>query len=311
MKNLKVLLVSILIVSIWGSCEIVDEPFPAVVGNSITSEGTEYIIESTFNIRNEGQLLNFINSQNNWLSKDAPNNSNQRFVVLEEFTGHTCTFCPNGTRELTRLDNKYKDTLIPIGIHAGNFATPRPSGDKFTTDFRVPNDDGATYLRIFKVQGYPSGIVSRINENASGSSSWEQDIISNKNKENVVSLSMTNYSDSSINAIRTNIEINWKTDLTENYNLQLFLVEDNIIDWQLDNGVEVEDYNHRHVLRKVVNSTFGRELESAERGKIVNYEYIFSYNPEWKYKDLEVVAFIFDSNPNSYDIIQANAAKLK
>ncbi len=309
------------------SCDNIDDPFPEDLGQSVNLSGNDsllkdslfntvvdtnvqYISDPTFNINSALDLFNFLNN-NNWDTAVAPDNSNQRFVVLEEFTGHKCTFCPNGTREIVRLDAKYKDTLIPIGIHAGNFAVPNPTGTKYTTNFRVANGDGETYLQTFNVSGYPSGIVSRINQNASGLNTWEPDIVSNKNKPVLATLSMTNYSSSNQRAIRSNIKITWQQTLPESYNLQLFLVEDHIIDWQVDNGVEKPDYDHRHVLRKVVNDTFGKSLGAAIKDNTIAIQYIFDYDQNWKLDDLEVIAFIFDSDQSSYDIIQANAEYVK
>lgn len=328
MKNYRILSVIVLLVSAMISCDVIDDPIPEnqgqILGGSLISDSlrndsafnavvdtnTLYVSDPSLNINDFIDLFNFIN-KNDWLEKNAPNNDNQRFVILEEFTGHYCTFCPDGTREIVRLDNKYLDTLIPLGIHAGTFAKPRSLNGKYSTDFRVPNGDGEAYQNIFNVSGYPSGIVSRINANASGLATWEQDIVNNKNKTVLASLQVTNNTDSTINAIRTKVEIEWKSNLSEAYNLQLFLLEDNIIDWQLDNGVEDSTYNHRHVLRKVVNSRFGNDLDPAVAGNKVVYEYIYEYNAAWKFKDLEVVAFIFERDQNSLDVIQANASKLK
>lgn len=329
MKILKSLFFTIIAISIVLSCDEIDNPIPETQGqiigegsdvpdslrndstfNALVDTNTIYISDPSYNINNYEDLFNFLKGNANaWIEKSAPDNSNQRFVILEEFTGHYCTACPDGTREIVRLDNKYKDTLIPVGIHSGTFAKPRSLNGKYSTDFRV--DGGNTYLNIFNVANYPSGIVSRINANASGLATWEQDIVSNKNKTVLASLQLKNNSDSINNNIRTAIEINWKSNLSVNYNLQVFLLEDNIVDWQLDNGVEDSTYNHRHVLRKVVNSTFGTELSSAENGKTVKYEFIYPYEVNWKFEDLEVMAFIFERNQNSLDVLQANASKLK
>ncbi len=309
MKSLRTLLFLGTIL-VFASCDKIDDPFPSNVGQSIDYQGTEYIIDQTFGVGNPNELLSFLNNHQ-WISKTAPDNSAQRFVLLEEFTGHRCTFCPNGTKEILRLDNKFGDTLVPVGIHAGNFAIPDPAGSKFFTDFRVPNEDGEEYLKVFNVSGYPSGLVSRAKANASGPTTWENDIKTNKNKAAIATLAMTNYSSPTSNAIRSNLSITWNRNLSSEFNLQVFLVEDNIVDWQLDNGSEEEFYNHRHVLRKVVNSRFGKELEAVVKDETIDFEYIFSYEADWNVNNLDVVAFLFNRDASSYEVIQVNAAHVK
>lgn len=307
----RIVLFSLSISLLISACDKVKDPFEGVTGQSFSFEdGVEYITETSLGINDTAALRAFIND-NNWQSKNAPDNSSTRFITLEEFTGHTCTFCPDGTREIVRLDGIYGDQLIPISIHAGTFANPAPNGSKYTTDFRVPEGRGETYRTTFNVSGYPSGIVSRIRTNASGKDTWAQDINAIKNDAPKAELKMTNYYSSSVNAVRSQIDITWKETLPDDYNLQLFLVEDNIVDWQLDNGVEIENYNHRHVLRKVINDTFGKALAKGVNGESVSFQYIFSVNPGWKPDDLEVVAFIFNRDANSYEVIQANAAHVK
>lgn len=295
---------------IFTACDKVEDPFEGVTGQSFSFEdGVEYITEPSLGINDTAALRAFIDN-NTWVSKTAPDNSSQRFITLEEFTGHTCTFCPDGTKEIVRLDGIYGDQLIPVSIHAGSFAQPVTTGNKYTTDFRVPEGRGETYRITFNVAGYPSGIVSRIRTNSSGKDTWAQDIAAIKDDSPKAILAMTNYYSSQANAIRSQIEITWNETLPEDYNLQLFLVEDNIVDWQLDNGVEIENYNHRHVLRKVINDTFGKTLEKGVDGESVSFQYIFSVNAAWKANDLKVVAFIFNRDSNSYEVIQANSASI-
>lgn len=308
MKN-NLTIIAIFLLIAFSACDKIDDPFPSELGKSIFKDSTEFIVDQSFNVGNLNELNSFLND-NTWESKTAPDNSAARFVLLEEFTGHKCTFCPRGTREIVRLDGIYGDTLIPVGIHAGGFAFPETGTGKFFTDFRVDGGHGETYNGLFKVSAYPSGIVCRLG-NATGNDQWEQDIRSLKNDSPIASLKMTNYYSSAQNAVRSNLEVTWLTTRPETYNLQVYLVEDHIIDWQLDLGVENPTYDHRHVLRKVVNDTFGKELKAAVNGDSEKFEYIFSADPSWKSDDLEVIAFIYNTDENNREVIQANAAYVK
>lgn len=308
MKN-KFTFLSLISLITFSACDKIADPFPRELGKSIFLNDTEYIVDKDFNVGNTNELNSFIDD-NTWGTASAPDNSAARFVLLEEFTGHKCTFCPRGTREIVRLDGIYGDTLIPVGIHAGGFAFPDPLIQGFDTDFRVEGGHGETYNGIFNVSVYPSGVVSRLDD-ASGLDQWAPDIEAIKNDSPIAILKMTNYFSASNNAVRSNIEITWLATKPEQYNLQLYLVEDHIIDWQLDLGTKNPTYDHRHILRKVVNDTFGKTLAAAVNGGSEKIEYIFSSNASWNPDNLEVVAFIYNSDENNRVAIQANAAHVK
>jgi len=57
-----------------------------------------------------------------------------RKILFEEYTGHLCTNCPTGHQKLEELIEIYGDTLIPICIHAGDFAKPT---NELPEDFRT------------------------------------------------------------------------------------------------------------------------------------------------------------------------------
>ena len=50
---------------------------------------------------------------------DLDLNSVYRKVLIEEYTGHHCLNCPDGHRKLEELHERFGDTLVAIGIHAG------------------------------------------------------------------------------------------------------------------------------------------------------------------------------------------------
>jgi hypothetical protein len=307
----KILLVIVAIAPFLWNCDEIDNPIPEGLGQSIKGDSVEYIVDADLSLSDSTAIANFIKNTT-WVKHEAPDNSSERFIVLEEFTGHTCIFCPAGTREILRLDSIYKEQLIPVGIHAGGFAVPRSSGTKYRTDFRVEGGHGETYLQAFNPgNAYPRGMVSRLGATSVSSNQWSQDIASIKDDAPSAKLGLTTYLGPDTNIIRANIRIEWLQTLPDNYKLQVYLVEDHITDWQKDGAQEIPDYDHRHVLRKVVNDTWGKSLQSAVSGEKELIEYIFPYKKnEWKASDMEVVVFIFNDDPNSYEVIQANASYL-
>ena len=340
MKNILIIILAIPLF-IW-SCDKIDNPIPENLGNNISISGdtlsagdtlsngdtlqtgdtlnpnTEYISDQSLNISNGSALRDFIFTRE-WDTAVAPINANQQFVLLEEFTGHLCINCIPGTKEILRLDSIYKEKLIPVGIHAGTFARFSEGASKYSTNFNpTPQADGEAYLSTFNPEGAnPRGVVNRLRQssgNAKPKDSWATDVMNfTANTTPKAQLELTNYYDSTSKIIRADITVTWQESLSESYSLQIWVLEDKIIDWQkdaVDPRRDIPDYEHRHVLRKVVNGTFGKTLETAVIGESEKIQYIFPFTENLRpnAKNFEVVVFIFDNDQSSYEVIQANAA---
>src|SRR5699024_3339871 len=82
----------------------------------------------------------------------SPENRN---VVLEEFTGIYCVFCPDGHVIAQSIQDANPDRVSLINIHTGSFASPSGNDPDFRTGFGDPiaGQSGVT--------GYPAGTVNR------------------------------------------------------------------------------------------------------------------------------------------------------
>ena len=198
----------------------------------------------------------------------------EKTVLIEKFTGHQCSNCPDATRKLKELKEYYGENLISIAIH--------PGGTEFTeTDLNHPydfttasgdiimNDMGGT---IF---GLPLGTVNRISGGISNTKLWLKDDWStqidnllyddngNILEKNVDFEITTSFEE--INkelTIQTNINI--LNNLEGTYNLCLIIIEDGIISPQDDGEETIEDYEHNHIYRCSVNGTYGENLNNFD-----------------------------------------------
>jgi hypothetical protein len=236
-----------------------------------------------------------------------------RKILVEEFTGHLCTFCPDGAREIERLDSIYGGQVIPLSIHAGSFANVPANGagfdangdgtKDFTTNFKTP--DGDDYYTTFGVASNPAATVSRLNNaNITGLSQWSIDINSIKNNIPKVSIGLSTLYNDSSRTVKVVVNTQWFNTVSGNFNLQLYLLEDNIVDWQLDNGVYVQNYNHRHVFRKAINGTWGTPIPSSNAGDSNLQEFALELPITFNKNNCIVVAHIYAAGPN-YEVLQA------
>lgn len=222
-----------------------------------------------------------------------------RNILIEEFTGQLCTFCPDGAREIERLDSIHGSQLVPVSMHAGAFADPNNGAPN---DFRT--EAGTAYNNTFGVASWPAGTVSRLgNGNITGSSQWEVDLLTIKNDAPKVSIGLSVQYDDSTRTVNSIVTTEWLSTETGTYNVQLYLVEDSIVAYQLDNGNPVPNYAHRHMLRKAINGTWGTPIPSSNIGDIDTQEFGLVLESSWDKDHCQVVAHVYTVAPN-YEVLQ-------
>ena len=82
----------------------------------------------------------------------TPENKN---VVLEEFTGIHCGYCPDGHRLGQLFHDQNPGNVVLINIHSGGYAVPNANEPDFRTSF------GDAIEGIANVSGYPAGTINR------------------------------------------------------------------------------------------------------------------------------------------------------
>ena len=236
-----------------------------------------------------------------------------RRILMEEFTGHYCTNCPQGADEMARLVGVYGKQIIPISLHAGDqtFNEPHPGSGKYETDFRTPA--GNAYAIQFQPFGLPSGMVSRESTGtAIPFSQWEAKIITLKDLAPIAEITINTTYNSGTREVSIDIETEWLLDGgSTDYKLQVYIIEDHIIDWQLNGSTDVANYEHRHVFRGAINTTWGEAITTATtQGSKDNKSYTKILNAGWNEDNCEIVAFIYKQGPD-YEVMQANIEHVK
>ena len=91
-------------------------------------------------------------------------------VILEEFTGIHCGYCPDGHAIAQGILDNHRNDAFVINIHTGGYATPSGAEPDFRTEF------GSSIAGQSGLTGYPSGTVNRHvfsgSSTAMGRSSW-------------------------------------------------------------------------------------------------------------------------------------------
>ena len=123
--------------------------------------------------------------------------------------------------------------------------------------------------------------------------------------------------DTSSKKITIDYKIKYLMDGSGNDNLCLFILEDNLINYQTDytkTPSDIPDYNHSHVLRGSINGTWGEPLnaqgisEGDEFEDTVNYT--IPQDKDWVPSELSILAFVHD-NGGSYEVYQVVVEHVK
>ena len=198
-----------------------------------------------------------------------------RKVLLEDCTGHLCNNCPAAAEVADGLKNVYGDRLVVVAVHmVAAFAAPQaPIGDGiYDTDFRT--EAGNAYELQFQVDGLPKGMINRTPYNSSlvpmSKSNWSSAVAQLIDQPATVDLWIDSLSfNTSSNALTATVKAAILAPVPSAQNLTLYLTEDHIIDWQVDNRLplgqqDIPDYEFNHVLRGALNSPWGEAFIPAD-----------------------------------------------
>ena len=226
----------------------------------------------------------------------------QRKVLIEKFTGQSCSACPNGAEIIKATRAALEGRSIEVAHHEGFGA------DAFTIDeskeyanffYSQPKFSPAIMIdRNVANSENPESVVGRVNDN-------ETPLFT----EAVLSKALESIAPLNINIEHTYNEANRQLAVTvsgeaiqalPNARVNVWLTQSNIKAYQLKGG---DDYSHDHAIRATLTGTWGQELVLTPDNK---YEMTFRYQLPEKIGDfdvvidnMEIVAFIADYDATS------------
>ena len=230
----------------------------------------------------------------------TPSNRN---VLLEEYTGVNCTWCPDGHRMANELKATNPDRICLINIHQGSFAA-----NTYTTQF------GNALANQTNLEGYPSGTINRHvfsgSSTALNRSEWANCANQILNMSSPVNIAAEGTLDMSTRTVNIRVQLYYTGSQTVTSNaLNVAILQDNVLGSQVGmsmNPAQVvgNQYNHMHMLRHLITGQWGETVETIAPGTLVekNYEYVIpaqlgSPNAiEAVLSDLNFVAFVCEGN---------------
>ena len=234
-------------------------------------------------------------------------------VILEEFTGIHCGFCPDGHVIAQTIHSIFPLRVFLINVHTGSYAQPSVGEPDFRTPF------GSALSSQSNLNGYPAGTVNRhrfsFSQNggtALSRNDWQSatyDILSQLSPVNVAS---TAQYDTVTNELFIDVEIYYTDSQNVLYNyLNVAITQDSIIGPQSGaqtwnpNGIVPgpwqPTYSHQHMLRHFVTGQSGQILDSIIPGNFIHKRFTWQVPYDINdipvvIKDLNVVCFVTDQS---------------
>jgi hypothetical protein len=221
-----------------------------------------------------------------------------KMVIIEEFTGISCTWCPTGHQALYSLDSINPGRLNIVSIHAGNYAKPMPG--LFDVDLRTDAGDALGTMFNGLPTAFPSAVVDRVIFSGdqdlydSNTGSWGTRVNERLSESVPLNITVSNVSyNGQTNEISALIKLHYTESIDSAHFLSVFILEDSVLTPQLNQGTWEQDYVQKHVLRDMLTTYQGDPLnEDLVSGRVFEKEYTIAVDPNWNKDHCHILALV-------------------
>ena len=196
-----------------------------------------------------------------------------RNVIIEEFTGRNCGYCPDGHRIANLIMANNPGRVWAVNIHAGGYSP--------VTYPNMNTNDGTAITSGFGIGGFPAGHVNRSTAEDLGRNQWESHTntqLAQQAEVNVAGFVTLNHTTRTANIT---VEVYYTANSSQSTNyLTIMMLQDSILGSQSGNYYNPSQmlngqYVHQHVLRDVVTSTWGDEISPTTAGTLITKNYTY------------------------------------
>ncbi len=226
-------------------------------------------------------------------------------IILEEYTGIHCTYCPDGHEIAQSLKDANPDNIFIINIHTGGYATPSSGEPDFRTSF------GDAIAAQSNLTGYPSGSVNRqyfsgLSMNggtAMGRGSWNSASSQVLNQSAYVNVGVEASINVQNNELTVHVEGYYTGNSPQSTNLlNVVLTQNNTLGPQIGGGMG-SNYNHMHRLVHMITGQWGLEISNTSSGSFIDETFTYTIPSDYNGVDvnlseLNVIAFISETQQN-------------
>ena len=237
--------------------------------------------------------------------------SQNKNVVLEEFTGIYCQYCPDGHMRAQQLKDNNPGDVVLINIHAGGYANPQSGDPDFRTTYGAAIDGQSNLI------GYPAGTVNRrefsgMQQNPQGGTAmsrgdWASAATTVMGESSYVNIALEGDIDYVNNTLTIDVETYFTgTAPSSSAQLNVAVLQNGIEGPQVGSAANPAqvlpngNYLHNHMLRDLLTGQWGVSIPTTA-GIVNSYSYTWNIPADINgipvsLGDLEIAAFIAEDN---------------
>ncbi|GAA4451440.1 Omp28-related outer membrane protein [Rurimicrobium arvi] len=252
----------------------------------------------------------------------AVETAESRKVLIEEFTGASCTNCPDGHKLVASLQASYPDRIVAVAYHTyfpGPIFQPVKTLEVSSKyDFR---DSAATNIgtTIYGTLGsIPIAGIDRVPYSGSlkvDKTNWSAQSTNRMAVAAPVNLHLTSSYNSSENIVSLSVKVVYTKQVSTKNALTIGVAESNIIDAQKFPDADSPAYQHNHVLRELLTFYSGNSIIDSisvkAPGRVYEYYYKFTPKGAWNLDNCHIFAFISNNEADNKEVLQAAEVPLK
>lgn len=255
-------------------------------------------------------------------------NSQTKKVMLEDYTGLNCGWCPEGTVIIENMMVAHPTNFIPIAIHTGSYEP--------TSSVLNAGTVGSTLTSSTGVTGYPNGSVDRKKYTGTsismGRGSWTNAYNTQAAKTAIVSVSLAKMVESPKGSNNFEADINVKFTAAPTAGVpivvQAYIIEDSIAatgalaqhnySSSVQSGASIlNPWYHNRTFRKALSGDAWGFTGVVPANPVVGTTYTkhitFSKDASWVKKNVKVIAYVAYNGAAASDqkeILNAEEMKL-
>ncbi len=238
----------------------------------------------------------------------------KRKVLLEELTGVDCPNCPEGTKEVNDLLAQHGHNLVAVAIHGGarGFFNKKIAG----SDYDFNTDEMEQLVEQIGIPStYPAAAINRLtiagNTDIFNDRPWGGAISQAFQPDLNLALFIENQYNTTTRELSVEVKIAPEQTISGNNFITVYVVQDSIIDSQNDHGAIVQNYAHRHVLRKVLTDVSGNPIsESLAAGATITQNFNYVLPADFDEKHCAVVAFVHQPTGGGKEVLQVEEKEI-
>jgi len=206
-----------------------------------------------------------------------------RNVILEEFTGVRCPWCPDGHVIANQMMVQYPGRIFVIAYH--------PSGSGFTTPHNNTDPDlRRTFPNLYYSSGFagslfmPGGIVNRIKYGDPAirmlsRSDWKSKAEEIINELSPVNIALKSVYNEAQQTLTIDIELYYVQEVRAENTYYIFLIENGLITQQSSTS-GVNEYTHKRTYREHITNGYWGDMVTIFKfaGDVFSEQYVLDLN---------------------------------